>query len=218
VGCALVALLLGEDAGPAGMPDRCSGPLDKGVAHELRTLEAPVPPGLRATPCGPWRHPGLFVEVGGGGRAVALCAEGHEQPGGEDGPRSWERLEQGAIGRALRALGEGGVASSDGLQGGMELGDEGLHQERMGRADTGSGGAGWGRCEGLETRGDDSGRAPGMRTAEGCEGGTARAWRRLEGRPATQDGFCRKVRFLGQNPKIGCQKFNGLETPKLSKK
>jgi hypothetical protein len=31
-------------------------------------------------------------------------------------------------------------------------------------------------------------------------------------------GFCRKVRFLGLNPKIGCQKFNGLETPKLSKK
>ena len=31
-------------------------------------------------------------------------------------------------------------------------------------------------------------------------------------------GFCRKVRFLGQNPKIGCQEFNDLETPKLSKK
>jgi hypothetical protein len=30
--------------------------------------------------------------------------------------------------------------------------------------------------------------------------------------------FCRKVRFLGQNPKIRCQEFNGLETPKLSKK
>src|SRR5262245_33389704 len=30
--------------------------------------------------------------------------------------------------------------------------------------------------------------------------------------------FCRKVRFLGQNPKIGCQKFNDLQTAKLSKK
>jgi len=28
--------------------------------------------------------------------------------------------------------------------------------------------------------------------------------------------FGRKVRFLGQNPKIGCQEFNGLETPQLS--
>ena len=32
------------------------------------------------------------------------------------------------------------------------------------------------------------------------------------------EGFCRKVRFLGQNPKIGCQKFNDLQTHKLSKK
>jgi hypothetical protein len=40
-------------------------------------------------------------------------------------------------------------------------------------------------------------------------------------RTADQDGFgrfCRKVRFLGQNPKIGWQEFNDLETPKLSKK
>jgi len=31
-------------------------------------------------------------------------------------------------------------------------------------------------------------------------------------------GFCRKVRFLGQNPKIGYQKFNDLQTAKISKK
>jgi len=30
--------------------------------------------------------------------------------------------------------------------------------------------------------------------------------------------FCRKVRFLGQNPKIGYQKFNDLQTAKISKK
>src|SRR5262249_48017781 len=33
-----------------------------------------------------------------------------------------------------------------------------------------------------------------------------------------QEGFCRKVRFLGQNPKFGCLKFNDLQTAKLSKK
>jgi len=27
------------------------------------------------------------------------------------------------------------------------------------------------------------------------------------------EGFCRKVRFLGQNPKIGYQEFNELQTP-----
>ena len=31
-------------------------------------------------------------------------------------------------------------------------------------------------------------------------------------------GFCRKVRFLGQNPKIGYQKFNDLQSAKISKK
>jgi RNA-directed DNA polymerase len=31
-------------------------------------------------------------------------------------------------------------------------------------------------------------------------------------------GFCRKFQFSGQNPKIGYQKFNDLQTPKLSKK
>ena len=33
-----------------------------------------------------------------------------------------------------------------------------------------------------------------------------------------KDLFCRKARFLGQNPKIGCQKFNDFQTPELSKK
>src|SRR5215216_2731369 len=36
--------------------------------------------------------------------------------------------------------------------------------------------------------------------------------------PSVALGFCRKVRFLGQNPKIGYQKFNDLQTAKLSKK
>jgi hypothetical protein len=31
-------------------------------------------------------------------------------------------------------------------------------------------------------------------------------------------GLCRKVRVLGQNPKIGYQKFNDLQTAKISKK
>jgi hypothetical protein len=30
--------------------------------------------------------------------------------------------------------------------------------------------------------------------------------------------FCRKVRFLGQNPKTECREFNDLQTAKLSKK
>src|SRR6266849_217769 len=36
--------------------------------------------------------------------------------------------------------------------------------------------------------------------------------------PARANRFCRKARFLGQNPKIWCQEFNDLQTPNLSKK
>ena len=38
------------------------------------------------------------------------------------------------------------------------------------------------------------------------------------GGPADSCGFCRKFEFSEQNPKIGYQKFNSLQTPKLSKK
>ena len=79
---------------------------------ELWTLEAPVYPGLLAAPFGHRRDPGLLLECGGGGRACALFAEGDEQPGGEDGARSWQGLEEGEIGMALRALRAGSVTSA----------------------------------------------------------------------------------------------------------
>ena len=142
VGFPLIALLLVEDACPEGMPDRFSGPLHKGLAHKLRTLEAPVHPGLLATPFGHWRDPGIFLEVGGGGIAVGLFAKGDEQPGGEDRARSWEGLDQGEIGMALSVLRDGGVEIGEGLQGDTELGDEGLPQKRIGRDDAVIGGEG----------------------------------------------------------------------------
>ena len=40
--------------------------------------------------------------------------------------------------------------------------------------------------------------------------------RKENARLKEERGYCRKVRFLGQNPKIGCQKFNDLQTAKLS--
>src|SRR5215475_1127598 len=136
MGLALVALLLVVHLCPEGMPDRLRRPFDKRLPEELWTLEAPVHPGLLAAPFGHRRDPGICLEFGGGGRAFALFAEGDEQPGGEDGARSWESLEQGEIGMALRALRDGGVEIGDSLQSDPELGDEGLHQERMGRDDT----------------------------------------------------------------------------------
>src|SRR5262245_35812851 len=103
MGLALVAVLLVVHLCPEGMPDRLRRPCDAWLPEELETLEAPGHPGFRAAPCRHRRAPGIFLECGGG-IAFALCAAGDEQPGGADGARSWEGLEQGAIGRALRAL------------------------------------------------------------------------------------------------------------------
>src|SRR5438094_3798938 len=55
----------------------------------------------------------------------------------------------------------------------------------------------------------------------GETGGFGRAMQiahRVEAPVLMVHGFCRKVRFLGQNPKIGYQEFNELQTPQLSKK
>jgi hypothetical protein len=136
MGLALVALLLVVPLCPEGMPDRLRRPFDKRLPEELGTLEAPVHPGLLAAPFGHRRDPGILLEVGGGGIAFALFAEGDEQPGGEDGARSWESLAQGEIGMVLRALRDGRVEIGEGLQGDPELGNAGLHQERLGRDDT----------------------------------------------------------------------------------
>ena len=132
MGLALVALLLVGNLCPEGMPDRLRRPFDKRLPEELWTLKASVYPGLLAAPFGHRRDPGLCLEFGGGGRAYAVFAEGDEQPGGEDGARSWEGLEQREIGMVLSALRDGGVAIGEGLQGDTELGNEGLHQERLG--------------------------------------------------------------------------------------
>ena len=187
MGLALVALLLVVHLRPEGMPERRRGPCDARVPEERGTLEAPVDPGCLAAPFGYWRDPGLWLACGGGGIACALCAEGDEEPRGADGACSWEGLAQGESGMALRVLRDGSVAISAGLQGDPELGDAGLHQERMGHDDAGIGGQGWRRFDGLETWGEASGIAPVRLTAEGFESGTAREGRRLASRPATQD-------------------------------
>ena len=164
-----------------------AAPCDKRVPEALGTREAPVHRGLLAAPCGHRCDPGISLECGGGGIACALCAAGDEEPGGADGARAWEGLEQGAIAMGLRARRDGGVASGDGLPGDTALGHKGLHQERLGHDDAVSGRERWGGFDGLETLGDASSIAYVRRPEEGCEGGPAREWRRVEGWPATQE-------------------------------
>ena len=186
MGLALVTLLLVVPLGPEGMADRLRRPCAARVPEELWTLQAPVPPGLRAAPCGHRGHPGLWVQCCSGGRAGALCAKGDQEAGSADGARSGERLEAGEVGMALGTLRDGGVASGDGLQGAPELGDKGLHQERLGRDDACIGRERGGRCDGQDTLGDDLSSAHVMLAEEGCAGGTAGALHRREGWPATE--------------------------------
>ena len=155
------------------MPCRFCRPFNERLAQECGALETPVDPGLVAAPFGHGRNARILLQLIGRGVAVALFAEGDEQPGGEDGPCSWEGLEQGEIGMALSALRDGGVAIGDGPHGDPELGDEGLHQERMGGNDAFISGEGGRRLDGLDTLCDDIGIAHVMRTEEGFEGGTA---------------------------------------------
>ena len=65
------------------MPDRFSGPLHEGLAEEGRTLEAPVDPAFLATPFRDRGNARELLQFGGGRRAVALFAEGDEEPGKE---------------------------------------------------------------------------------------------------------------------------------------
>ncbi len=150
VGFARLALRLRIDPRPAGMPDRCGGPLYKRVPQELWTLKPPVPPGLLPAAFGPRRAPRLCLPCGSGGRAFPLFATGDEQPGGTDGACPWERRAQGAIGMAVSALREGMIKGLARRQGDPEVVDKGLDEHGM-RGDTPRiGGQGGGGFDGVE--------------------------------------------------------------------
>jgi hypothetical protein len=93
-----------------------------------------VAPGLRAAACGDRCAPGLYWPCGGGARAGALFAKGDAQPGGEDGPCSWERLDQGAIWMALRTRRAGMIQGRHGLPGDPEWVAQGLDEPGLGSA------------------------------------------------------------------------------------
>ena len=115
VGLALVALLLGIDLCPEGMPRGFRRPFHEGLAEELRALEAPVDPRLLAATFCDGCNTGVPLACSGRRRAVALFTKGDEQPGGEDGPRAREGLAEGEIGMTLGTLHDGVVKGLDRL-------------------------------------------------------------------------------------------------------
>src|SRR6266446_9111165 len=114
---AFIALLLIIDLCPEGMPCGFRSPLDKRVAQELWTLEAPVDPGLLAAAFCDRRNARIFLEFVGGGKAFPLFAEGDEEAGSKHSPSPWQGVTQRKDGMVLRALCDGGIAVGHGLHG-----------------------------------------------------------------------------------------------------
>ena len=184
---AFLALLLIIDLCPEGMPGGFRRPLDKRLSQELWTLEAPVDPGLLAAAFRHRRHARIFLEFVGGGKAFPLFAEGDEEAGSKHGPRPWQGVKQREVGMVLRAVCDDFVEVGNGLQGDPELGDEGMHEEDIGGDDAVIGRQRSGALDGLDTGGNQVGRAHVVGTEEAFQSGTACELCGFEGRPAAEE-------------------------------
>ncbi len=184
---ALVALLLGIDLGPEGMPRGFRRPCHERGPEERRTPEAPVAPGLLATAFRDWRDARLFVVILGRDVALPLCAAGHEEAGRKDGPGTGQSVKQGEVRMALGTRCDSGVKVGDGLQGDAEWGDEGLPQEGVGGDDTCIGGQRHSTLDGLDACRDDIGGAHVVGPEAVLQGGATRELCGFEGVPAAED-------------------------------
>src|SRR4029453_12931759 len=104
---ALVALLLVVDLSPKGMPGGFRCPLHKRLAQERRPLEAPVAPSFLAAAFRHGRTTRLFLECLGRSVAFPLCAKGHEEARGKDGPGAWQGVKHREGGMGLGAWRDG---------------------------------------------------------------------------------------------------------------
>ena len=182
----LVALRLGRDPRPAGLPDRCGGPRDACWPQALGTLAVPVHPRLLAAACGDGRASRLCLPCSGGGRACALFAEGDEPPGGADGAGAGQRREQGKIGMVVRARRHGVRKGLDRVSGDPELVDQGLDESGIGGDTPRIGGQGRGGLDGVEALCNHLCRAHVGVAKAAVQPGAPGAWRRFAGRPAAQ--------------------------------
>ena len=80
----LVPLLAVVGTGPGGFVDGLRGEVDEGLAQELRALEAPVYPGTVTASFGDGRDTAAFLQLCGTVVAVAILAEGGQEPRCDD--------------------------------------------------------------------------------------------------------------------------------------
>jgi len=193
---ARLALLLGIDRRPEGMPERCSGPLHAGVAAAWRAREAPVDAAFLATTFCHRGQAGALLECGGGRRAVAWGAAGNAEPGSEEGASPWKARAQGAGGRARGTWREGVGAVLESTPGGTERTEEGRPEPPRGSEETRIGGPGDGGLDGVEALGHNVCRAPMGRAQAGLQERTAGAWHRLQGGPGAANVTKNARRFV----------------------
>ena len=91
-------------------------------------------PGFLATTFRDWGNTRVFLQFIGCGGAFTLFTKGDEEAGGKDRPSPWQGVKQGEVRLALGVPCNSFIAVCDHPQGDPELGDEGVHQEGMGRA------------------------------------------------------------------------------------
>src|SRR5262245_21764964 len=184
---ALLALLLGVDLSPEGMPCGFSSPLHKRLAQERRTLEAPVNPSFLAAAFRHGRNTRIFLEFLGRSVALSLFAKGYEEAWRKDGTGTWQGGTPREVGMVLGALRDGLIEVGNGLQGDTDGSHEGLHQEGVGDNDAFIRGQCHSVLDGLDAGSDDVGRAHMVGPEEALKGGAPRKLCRLERRPVTEE-------------------------------
>jgi hypothetical protein len=155
-------------------------------------------PGLLATAFRDRRAARLLLAFLSGGEAFPVCAAGHEEAGGQDGPGPWQGGKQGEGGRGLGTLCHGRVAVGHGLPGHAELGAQGVPQEGMGGNHAVIRGQGHSVRDGLKAGRDDVGRGHVVGPQKALQGGAMREWDGFQRRPVAEEVAKDRRRFIRQ--------------------
>src|SRR5690348_4860656 len=127
--CSASALLLVVGFGPVAVWDGQGGPLDEGLTQELRTLQAPVHPGLVAAALGDRSDTGILLDLVGTGVALTLFAECGQQPWRERGTGAGQRAEQRVVRQRRSELGDLLLVALDRFEQRAQLRDEDFDQQ-----------------------------------------------------------------------------------------